>query len=180
MLLVFFSLIIVIWCHHILTFDSFKVLAVILSRAMPSAHKQMGCILHSSGSNSRCSWSRILDSDTKWKSRVPWLPLVCCCTKTYAYLYPTANWMEYPSNGIKKHPLMALLKYSPAVLKSSILSWQALRLDLSRHALLVVGVVRYTMRIKRTPTHQCKRCWCSGPRKHEQSYHWSHCRSKRV
>ena len=57
--------------------------------------------------------------------------------------------------GIKKHPFTALLKYSPAVLKSSILScWQALRLDLSRHALLVVGVVRYTMRNKRTPTHQ--------------------------
>ena len=95
-----FLLIIVIWCYHILTFNSFKVLAVTLSRAMPSAHKQMGCILHGSGSNGRCSWSRILDSDTKWKSRAPWLPLVCCCTpaKTYAYLYPTANWMEYPSN----------------------------------------------------------------------------------
>ena len=100
MLLVFFSLIIVIWCYHILTFNSFKVLAVTHSRAMPNAHKQMGCILHCSGSNSRCSWSMILDSDTKWKSRAPWLPLVCCCTpaKTYAYLYPTANWMEYPSN----------------------------------------------------------------------------------
>ena len=74
--------------------------------------------------------------------------------------------------GINKHPLTALLKYSPAVLKSSILScWQALRLDLSRHALLVVGVVRYTMRIKRTPTHQYNRCWWTGPRKHEQSYH---------
>ena len=37
--------------------------------------------------------------------------------------------------GIKKHPLTALLKYSPAVLKSSILGcWQALRLGLSRHA----------------------------------------------
>ena len=36
--------------------------------------------------------------------------------------------------GIKKHPLTALLKYSPAVLKSSILScWQALGLELSRH-----------------------------------------------
>ena len=67
---------------------------------MPSAHKQMGCILHCSGSNSRCSWSRILDSDTKWKSRAPWLPLVCWCTraKTYAYLCSTANWIEYPSN----------------------------------------------------------------------------------
>ena len=58
-----------------------------------NAHKQMGCILHWSG-------SRILDSYTKWKSRVPWLPLVCWCirTKTYAYLYPTVNRMEYPSN----------------------------------------------------------------------------------
>ena len=67
---------------------------------MPNANKHMGCILHSSGSNSKCSWSRILDSDTKWKSRAPWLPLVCWCTraKTYAYLYPTAKWMEYPSN----------------------------------------------------------------------------------
>ena len=69
---------------------------------------------------------------------------------------------------IKKHPLVALLKYSPAVLKSSILScWQALRLDLSRHALLVVGVVRYTMCIKRTPIHHYNRCCRSGPRKHE-------------
>ena len=74
--------------------------------------------------------------------------------------------------GIKKRPLTALLKCSPAVLKSSILScWQALRLDISRHALLVVGVVRYTTRIKRTPTHQYNRYWRSGPRKHEQSYH---------
>ena len=67
---------------------------------MPSAHKEMGCILHCSGSISRCSWSRILDSDTKWKFRAPWLPLVCWCTpaKAYAYVYPTAKWMEYPSD----------------------------------------------------------------------------------
>ena len=52
--------------------------------------------------------------------------------------------------GIKKHPLTALLKNLLSVLKSSILScWQALRLDLSRNALLVVGVVRYKIRIKR-------------------------------
>ena len=133
----FFSLIIVIWCYHILTFNSFKVLAVTLSRAMPSAHKQIGCILHCSGSNSRCSGSRILDSDTKWKFRAPWLPLVWWCTpaKHTSISIPLPTEWSIRQIGIKKHPLTALLKYSPAVLKISILScWQALRLDLSRHA----------------------------------------------
>ena len=135
---------------------------------MCSAHKQMGCILHCSGSNSRCSWSLILDSDTKSKS--PWLPLVCWYTPAFSIPQPTE--CSIRQIRIKKHPLTALLKYSPAVLKSSILScWQALRLDFSRHTLLVVGVVRYIMRIKRTPTNQYNRRWCSGPRKYEQSYH---------
>ena len=68
--------------------------------------------------------------------------------------------------GIKKHPLTALLKYSPAVLKSSILScWQALRLDLSKNALLVVGVVRYTMRIKRIPSSSIQSMLVFGSKK---------------
>ena len=79
---------------------------------------------------------------------------------------PLPNEWSIRQIGIKKHPFTALLKYSRAVLKISILScWQALWLDLSRNALLVVGVVRYTMRIKRTPSSSIQSMLVFGSKK---------------
>ena len=95
----------------------------------------------------------------------PWFAGVHRQKNTHISIPQPTEW-SIRQIGIKKHPLTALLKYSPAVLKSSILGcWQALRLDLSRHVLLVVDVVRYTMRIKRTPSSSIQSILVFGSKK---------------